>query len=384
MASIPTQPATTGTDHPQRVLDPKAKLRLQRAVKEFESVMVGYMLKSMRSSIPKDDMGGESYGGDMLEGMFDGELARYVSRGSSLGLGEMLYKEITGEEMPRMNPAGSSMPRFAAPDVRVAVPPVTPLVPRPAIATAVAQPSPMASPSGEDRPGMSGPAAGDPVPAHAGPRNTVVLSPATGGTVVAPASEPVPRLVMSAGGGPAPAAPGARPVREQGQPGEIPQHGKRGEARIAPATVAAPSDTVRRRLEALDPIIRTAADTSGVQANLLKAVIATESGGRTQAQSHRNAKGLMQLIDSTATAMGVRNVWDPLQNVQGGARYLGQMMDRFGGNIEHALASYNAGPGAVEKHNGVPPYRETQQYVGKVLEYLRYFEQQEGGSDDQD
>ena len=148
--------------------------------------------------------------------------------------------------------------------------------------------------------------------------------------------------------------------------------------------MAAPSDTVRRRLEALDPIIRTAADTSGVQANLLKAVIATESGGRTQAQSHRNAKGLMQLIDSTATAMGVRNVWDPLQNVQGGARYLGQMMDRFGGNIEHALASYNAGPGAVEKHNGVPPYRETQQYVGKVLEYLRYFEQQETSSDDQD
>ena len=148
--------------------------------------------------------------------------------------------------------------------------------------------------------------------------------------------------------------------------------------------MTAPPDTIRRRLEALDPIIQTAADTTGVNASLLKAVIATESGGRTQARSSRNAKGLMQLIDSTASAMGVRNVWDPLQNVQGGARYLGQMMDRFGGNVEHALASYNAGPGAVEKHNGVPPFKETQNYVGKVLEYLRYFEQQEAGSNEQD
>ena len=72
MAPIPSQPATAGTEHTQRVLDPKAKARLQRAVKEFESVMVGYMLKSMRASMPKDDMFGDSYGGDMLEGMFDG------------------------------------------------------------------------------------------------------------------------------------------------------------------------------------------------------------------------------------------------------------------------------------------------------------------------
>ena len=364
MSQIPSQPVTTGSEHAQRVLDPKAKARLQRAVKEFESVMVGYMLKSMRSSIPKDDMGGESYGGDMLEGMFDGELARYVSHGSNLGLGEMLYKEITGEEMPRMNSSTAVMPRFAAPEVRVVVPPVTPLVPRPAIAPAMVTSSGEAAPAGTEAA-----APDDPVLGGTSPGSPVLKTQVGGSTT---ARDPVPT---------APVVPG---VREQVRQREVPGQRGKGEAVAASTAVTAPPDTIRRRLASLDPIIRTVADTTGVNASLLKAVIATESGGRMEAKSTRNAKGLMQLIDSTASAMGVRNVWDPLQNVQGGARYLGQMMDRFGGNLEHALASYNAGPGAVEKHKGVPPYRETQQYVGKVLEYLRYFEQQEGGSDDQD
>jgi soluble lytic murein transglycosylase-like protein len=280
----------------------------------------------------------------MLEGMFDGELARYVSHGSNLGLGEMLYKEITGEEMPRQSASGAARPKYAAPEVRVTVPPVT--APRPAAVLPAV-----------------------PVVKHA-------LSPSADGAVAAAPAESSPAVRATAAGVPA--------VREQTLPAAAQKESPKEPQITVPAAVTAPSDTVRRRLEVLGPIIKTAADTTGVNASLLKAVIATESGGRAQAKSPRNAKGLMQLIDSTATAMGVRNVWDPLQNVQGGARYLSQMMDRFGGNIEHALASYNAGPGAVEKHKGIPPYRETQMYVGKVLEYLRYFEQQEAGSDDQD
>ncbi len=136
-------------------------------------------------------------------------------------------------------------------------------------------------------------------------------------------------------------------------------------------------DTVRRNVEAFAPIIEEAADTHGVSPNLLKAVIATESGGRTRAHSAKHAKGLMQLIDTTAAAMGVRNVWDPRDNIHGGAKYLSQMMERFRGNVHHALASYNAGPGAVEKHGGIPPYKETQAYVHKVLNYLHVFEQEE-------
>lgn len=373
MGTIPSQPATSGSEQPHRVLDAKGKARLQRAVKEFESVMVGYMLKSMRSSVPKEEMFGESLGGDMMEGMFDGELARYVSRGSDLGLGEMLYKEITGEELPTVRPPSTGANKPAAPTIRRS--PVT------------------------VHPPSSG-STGTPVVT---PRATAVIAPIT----TAPeTSIATPRVPVTFGGVPPsvpsivhppftpPVQSGVQPEAGQVRPGTVPTPvekqpvapllGEQKQETIAPAigNVTAPPDTIRRRLDALDPIIRSAADTTGVNASLLKAVIATESGGRTEARSTRNAKGLMQLIDSTASAMGVRNVWDPLQNVQGGAKYLGQMMDRFGGNIEHALASYNAGPGAVEKHKGVPPYRETQQYVGKVLEYLRYFEQQETGSDE--
>jgi soluble lytic murein transglycosylase-like protein len=352
MSSIPSQPVTAGSEQTQRTLDPKAKARLQRAVKEFESVMVGYMLKSMRSSIPKDSMFGESYGGDMMEGMFDGELARYVSHGSTLGLGEMLYKEITGEEMPQQTGPGGMKPKYAAPDVRSTVPAMTPMTPRPAVVpTVVAAASKGSAVHAAERPAAT---------------DAVTTPSSSNGAAVTTSSVRTQK------------------VRDAVTPRAFPVQSPKEPLVLAPSTVTAPPDTIRRRLDVLDPIIKTASDTTGVNASLLKAVIATESGGRPQAKSSRNAKGLMQLIDSTATAMGVRNVWDPLQNVQGGARYLGQMMDRFGGNLEHALASYNAGPGAVEKHKGVPPYRETQQYVGKVLEYLRYFEQQEAGSDDQD
>jgi Rod binding domain-containing protein len=317
MVPIPSQPATAGTERTRPTLDPQAKARLQRAVKEFESVMVGYMLKSMRSSVPKEEMFGDSYGGDMMEGMFDSEYAGYISRGSHLGLGEMLYKEITGEELPRTKAPAVAGPKLQAPTIHTTATP----------------------------------------------------------EIVRTTTAPAPVTVA--------------PVREDPvQPASVRHDDKKEEKKdrsiVGPGTVSAPPDTVQRRLEALTPIIRDAADTTGVNPSLLKAVIATESAARTGARSSKNAKGLMQLIDSTAAAMGVQDVWDPRQNVQGGARYLGQMMDRFGGNIEHAVASYNAGPGAVEKHNGVPPYKETQAYVGKVLEYLRYFEQQETGDNDQD
>jgi soluble lytic murein transglycosylase-like protein len=141
---------------------------------------------------------------------------------------------------------------------------------------------------------------------------------------------------------------------------------------------------VAERVNTYAPIIREASEKHGVDENLLKAVIATESAGDPAARSPKQAKGLMQLIDSTASDMGVRNVWNPRENIFGGARYLESLLSRFAGNVEKALASYNAGPGAVEKHGGIPPFRETQAYVGRVLRYLRVFEQQETPDHDQD
>ena len=109
-----------------------------------------------------------------------------------------------------------------------------------------------------------------------------------------------------------------------------------------------------------------AAKTHDVEPELLFAVMRQESGGDPNAVSHAGAKGLMQLIDSTAAEMGVSDSFDPVQNIHGGAKYLREQLDQFSGNIDHALAAYNAGPGAVKKYGGIPPYEETQHYVKSV------------------
>ncbi len=109
-----------------------------------------------------------------------------------------------------------------------------------------------------------------------------------------------------------------------------------------------------------------------VEENLVRAVIRQESCFNKDARSHVGAHGLMQLMPGTADMMGVDNSADPHQNIQGGAKYLSRQLDNFGGDKQLALAAYNAGPGAVNKYGGIPPYRETQDYVVKVMaEYKR-------------
>lgn len=121
----------------------------------------------------------------------------------------------------------------------------------------------------------------------------------------------------------------------------------------------------------IDPIIERAAERNDLHPNLLRAVINCESGGDRFATSPKGAKGLMQLVDSTASMLGVRNVWSPTENIEGGARYLRSLLDRFDGRLDWALAAYNAGPTAVERHRGIPPYDETQAYVQKVLQQFQ-------------
>ncbi len=112
--------------------------------------------------------------------------------------------------------------------------------------------------------------------------------------------------------------------------------------------------------------ITASAQRNGIDPALLAGLIKQESGFKADARSGAGAQGLTQLMPGTAAGLGVTNPLDPAQAIEGGAKYLKQQLDRFGGDTARALAAYNAGPGAVERFGGVPPYAETQNYVRAV------------------
>lgn len=121
-----------------------------------------------------------------------------------------------------------------------------------------------------------------------------------------------------------------------------------------------------RNKNAFDQMIRQAAQQHGVSEGLIKAVMHTESGFNINARSPVGAQGLMQLMPATARRFNVSNAYDPQQNIFGGARYLSWLLKRFNGDTRLAIAAYNAGEGNVDKYGGIPPFRETQDYVRRV------------------
>ncbi|MHB1687345.1 MAG: transglycosylase SLT domain-containing protein [Ignavibacteriaceae bacterium] len=244
------------------------KSKIENASKQFESLLTSMMMKSMTKTT--DGMfGDKSFGGDYFDTIFQNEIASFISKNKNLGVAEILYKKITGEEMD--------------PEIK--------------------------------------------------------------GTQLQPLNN------------------GANSEIKLNNNALLPK------GRIPAIT---PNSKALDRLNRYEDIIDAASEHYGVDKNLIKSVILTESAANERAVSSAKAKGLMQLIDSTASEMGVSNVWDPKQNILGGTKYLAQMLQKFNGNVNLALASYNAGPENVEKYGGIPPFEETKNYLKRVMGYLNH------------
>jgi Rod binding domain-containing protein len=134
-----------------------------------------------------------------------------------------------------------------------------------------------------------------------------------------------------------------------------------------------PNSLTPDKVSKYDSIIDIQAEKQGVDSALIKAVIKNESNGDHKAVSSAGAKGLMQLMDSTASDLGVNNPFHPGQNIAGGTKYLKMLLEKYDNNLPKAIAAYNAGPGNVDKYKGIPPFNETKEYVKRVMKDFKKY-----------
>ncbi|ABO51021.1 Lytic transglycosylase, catalytic [Desulforamulus reducens MI-1] len=145
------------------------------------------------------------------------------------------------------------------------------------------------------------------------------------------------------------------------------------QARASAAAAAASFRAAVGPVREYEAMVEKSALRHGIDPALCKAVARAESDFNPRVTSRTGAMGLMQLMPGTARDLGVKNPYDPEQNADGGVRYLKSMLERFDGDVNKALAAYNAGPGAVERYGGIPPYEETTRYIQKVIRYQQKY-----------
>lgn len=251
---------------------PEEKTRLAKAVKDFESLLTSMMLKSMNETT-EGMFGKEGYGGGVFDGIFQSEIASYMTNSRSMGIADLMYKKLTGEEL-NIHPVLNSNDNIV----------------------------PVQEVKKSEKPVQTNQIVPD--------KNTPAIS---------------------------------------------------------------PSNKSVTRLDKYNDFITEAAEKFDIDKNIIKSVILAESAANDKAVSVAKAKGLMQLLDSTAKSVGVKNIWDPKENIFGGTKYLSGLLRQYNGDLKLALAAYNAGPGNVNKYNGVPPFKETKNYITRVMGYLNHF-----------
>ncbi|MBI9073186.1 MAG: transglycosylase SLT domain-containing protein [Melioribacteraceae bacterium] len=247
------------------------KQKLQKSARDFESLLTSLMMKSMTKSAG-GLFGENNYGGDILDTVFEEKIASYMTESKGLGVADMIYKNITGEELPDLMKLNSKEINFA--EFKFA-------------------------------------------------------------------KREIPKLNKS----------------ENDYP------------------TIKPSSKAVDRLKDYEDIIDKASEKYGVDKNIIKSIILTESAANPKAISTARAKGLMQLMDSTARDMGVNDAFNPEENIFGGTKYFAKMHQQYKGDTKLALAAYNAGPGNVAKYDGVPPFNETKNYIARVFGYLNNMEE---------
>lgn len=149
--------------------------------------------------------------------------------------------------------------------------------------------------------------------------------------------------------------------------GEVTRNPGNANTEVSPSIDGIPNTGVIKCSDELNQYFKEASETYGVDLKLLKCIAYAESNFDPESTSRSGAMGIMQLMPKTAEGLGVQDAYDPRQNILGGAKYISIQLERFEGNIEYALAAYNAGPNAVKKYGGIPPYEETQNYVKKIM-----------------